>query len=176
VRPALRWLERLAMAANACGTLVVLALVLTVNVDVVARGVFNAPFRGAVEVVQFSMVLIVFLQLPDVVRVGQLTRSDGLLVILGHRNPMIALALGRTIDAVSALLMGLIAVAMWPEFVEAWQTGDFFGTPGIFTAPWWPVKLAIWFSATLCCLIWSGKAILGAAPPETPTSGPEGFG
>ena len=94
MRRALRWLDRLAMAANVCGTLVVLALVLTVNVDVVARGVFNAPFRGAVEVVQFSMVLIVFLQLPDVVRVGQLTRSDGLLVILGHRRPMIALALG----------------------------------------------------------------------------------
>jgi len=80
------------------------------------------------------------------------------------------------IDLVSALLMALIAIAMWPEFVEAWQTGDFFGTPGIFTAPWWPVKLAIWFSATLCCLIWAGKAILGAAPPEAPTSGPEGFG
>ena len=72
--------------------------------------------------------------------------------------------------------MALIAIAMWPEFVEAWQTGDFFGTPGIFTAPWWPVKLAIWFSAALCCLIWAGKAILGATPPETPTPGPEGFG
>ena len=58
-------------------TLVVLALVLVVNYDMGARNLFNAPFNGAVEVVQFSMVLIVFLQLPDVVRVNRLTRSDG---------------------------------------------------------------------------------------------------
>ena len=53
--------NRLAIAANAAGTLVVLALVMVVNYDVAARGAFNAPFRGAIEVVQFSMVLIVFL-------------------------------------------------------------------------------------------------------------------
>ena len=36
-------LERLAQAANAIGTLVVLALVCVVNFDVIARGAFNAP-------------------------------------------------------------------------------------------------------------------------------------
>ena len=75
-----------AMAANAAGTFVVIALIAVVNYDIVARSVFNQPFLGAVEVVQFSMVLIVFLQLPDVVRVGRLTRSDGFLTVLGRRN------------------------------------------------------------------------------------------
>ena len=79
--------DRIAIAANAIGTLVVLALVAVVNFDVVARGVFNAPFLGAVEVVQFSMVLIVFLQLPDVIRVGRLTRSDGFLQLLDRARP-----------------------------------------------------------------------------------------
>lgn len=147
------------MAANVGGTLVVLALVVVVNTDVIARGVFNAPFRGSVEVVQFSMVLIVFLQLPDVVRVDRLTRSDGLLVLLAGKYPAAGRWLTRGINMISAVLMALIAVAIWPEFIEAWQTGDFFGTPGIFTAPWWPVKLAILFSAVLCCLIWIGKAL-----------------
>ena len=49
-----------AMAANAAGTFVVIALIAVVNYDIVARNVFNRPFLGAVEVVQFSMVLIVF--------------------------------------------------------------------------------------------------------------------
>ena len=71
IATALTWI---AVAANVVGTVVVLLLVLAVNTDVVARGVFSAPFRGTVEVVQFSMVLIVFLQLPDVVRVDRLTR------------------------------------------------------------------------------------------------------
>ena len=120
---------------------------------------FSAPFRGSVEVVQFSMVLIVFLQLPDVVRVDRLTRSDGLLTVLAGRRPAGARWLGGVINAVSAVLMALVAYAIWPEFVDAWETGDYFGTPGVFTAPWWPVKLVIFFSAVLCCLIWAGKVL-----------------
>lgn len=165
-----RALDRIAMAANVCGTLVVLALVVIVNVDVISRGVFSAPFRGSVEVVQFSMVLIVFLQLPDVVRANRLTRSDGLLLVMGNRRPVAAAWLSKIINAVSAILMALIAYAIWPEFVEAWETGDFFGTPGVFTAPWWPVKLVIFFSAVLCCLIWLSKILGGPAAGTDDTS------
>ncbi len=154
-------LSWIAVAANAIGTIVVLLLVVAVNADVVARGAFSAPFRGTVEVVQFSMVLIVFLQLPDVVRVDRLTRSDGFLTVLGGHHPKIADGLWRVVDAVSAVMMGLIAIAMWPEFVDAWVHDDFFGTPGIFTAPWWPVRGAIVFSAGLCCLILALKAFTG---------------
>lgn len=60
--------DRVAIAANAVGTLTVLGLVVVMNTDVIARGVFHAPFHGAVELVIFAMALIVFLQLPDVVR------------------------------------------------------------------------------------------------------------
>lgn len=143
----------LATSANVLGTIVVLMLVLVVNYDVVARGVFNVPFRGAIEVVQFAMVLIIFLQLPDVVRVGRLTRSDGFLLLLDSHSPRFALFLRRAIDCLSAIVMTLIAVAIWPEFVEMWETQDYFGIPGVFMAPWWPIKMTIFFSASLCTLI-----------------------
>ena len=167
LEPTRRALDHIAMAANVCGTLVVLALVVIVNIDVISRGVFSAPFRGSVEVVQFSMALIVFLQLPDVVRANRLTRSDGLLTMMAGKRPGAAAWLSRVINAVSAVLMALIAYAIWPEFVEAWETGDYFGTPGIFTAPWWPVKLVIFFSASLCCLIWAGKVVAGSTAKST---------
>lgn len=159
-------LSVISRAINAVGTLVVLGLVLVVNFDVVARGVFNTPFRGTVEVVQFSMVLIVFLQLPDVVRAGKLTRSNGLLLVLGQSRPLLSSMIGRGIDLISAWLMVLVAVTMWPEFVDAWNTNYFFGTPGIFTAPWWPVKLVIVLSAVLCSLLWICKAFGGGTDAE----------
>ena len=127
-----------------------------------ARGVFSAPFHGAVEVVQFSMVLIVFLQLPDVIRVNRLTRSDGFLTIMASRYPWLEQLMSRTINFVTAVFMATVAYAMWPEFLEAWETGDYFGTPGIFTAPWWPVKLVIVFSAALSALICFNKAFFGS--------------
>jgi len=138
------------MVANAIGTLVVLGLVMVVNTDVVARGVFHAPFLGAVEVVQFSMVLIVFLQLPDVVRAGRLTRSDGL----------------------SCVFMALVSYAIWPEFIEMLETQDYFGVPGVFTAPWWPIKLVIFLGALLCTIIFALRAVLPGASETPETQAP----
>ena len=151
--------NNVAIIANAAGTLVVLALVAVVNFDVVARGVFNAPFLGAVEVVQFSMVLIVFLQLPDVVRANRLTRSDGFMVVIGNRWPRLSRLLGQFIDGLSCVFMLLIAIAVWPQFIEMWETKDYFGVPGVFTAPWWPIKLVICISAVLCSLLFAFKVI-----------------
>lgn len=157
--------HRVSTLANVLGTLVVLALVVVVNYDIFARGIFNTPFRGAVEVVQFSMVLIVFLQLPDVVRVGRLTRSDGLLTLIATKYPRLSRNLRRSINLLSAMVMALIAVAIFPEFIEMWESDDFFGVPGVFTAPWWPIKLTIFCSAALCVLVFLLK--LGARKQDT---------
>ena len=159
VAAASRAARAISTTANVVGTRVVLGLVVVVNYDVVARGLFNMPFRGAVEVVQFSMVLIVFLQLPDVVRVDRLTRSDGLLFLIGHKYPRVAATMRRAINTGSAIIMALIAIAIFPEFTEMWETQDFFGIPGVFTAPWWPIKLTILCSAALCAVIFALKVL-----------------
>ena len=156
----------LAVASNALGTLVVLALVVVLNVDVIARGLFSAPLRGTYEIVQFSVVMIVFLQLADVVRVDRLTRSDGLLGVIHLRRPAIAANLRRIINAVSAIFMGLIAYVTFPEFMHMWHTQDYFGVPGLFTMPWWPVKLVIASGTALSCLIFIFKVISAQDRPE----------
>jgi TRAP-type mannitol/chloroaromatic compound transport system permease small subunit len=170
-KPLSRITDGIAMGSNTLGTLVVLLLVLAVDYDVLARGLFNKPFMGAVEVVQFSMVLIVFLQLPDVMRVNRLTRSEGFLIVMEPRFPVFIRFVRRVIDAVSSTLMVLIAIAIWPEFLDMFETQDYFGVPGIFTAPWWPIKLTIFLSAVLCALILIFKVILGEEKVHIPLSG-----
>jgi len=193
--------NRTAMVANALGTLVIFMLIAVMNLDVFSRNFLNEPLRGVVEMVIFSLVLIVFLQLPDVVRNNRLTRSDGFLVLGRKRFPGFTNVLERLIDFSAAAFMAMITWTMWPEFHESIATchfftapefgpapsGDFiadlrtamarcdyFGTPGIFTTPWWPAKLAIVFSAALCCVIFLFKAFLGennqVAQPKRSTS------
>ncbi|MGV6802927.1 MAG: TRAP transporter small permease subunit [Ruegeria sp.] len=156
----------LAITANALGTLVVLALVIILNVDVIARGVFSAPLRGTYEMVQFSVVMIVFLQLADVVRVDRLTRSDGFLNLLHHRRPGLTANLRRIINAISAIFMALIAYVTFPEFLHMWDTQDYFGVPGLFTLPWWPVKLVIACGTALASLIFFLKVITAQDRPQ----------
>lgn len=156
----------LAIAANVAGTVTVLGLVTILNVDVIARGVFSAPIKGTYEIVQMSVVFIVFLQLADVVRVDRLTRSDGFLNILHINRPKLTASLRRIINAISAIFMGLIAYIMFPEFLHMWDTQDFFGVPGVFTAPWWPVKLVIAGGCALSCVIFILKVITAQDRPQ----------
>ena len=184
--------ETVAIVANVSGAFVLLALVVVMNIDVIARGVFNAPFRGVVEVVIFSLVLIVFLQLPDVVRTGRLTRSDGFPSLLRARAPGMGEMLERVISAVSCVFMAMIVWTVWPELTESFESChffsppefgappsgeiwtdfkaalarcDYFGTPGIMTVPWWPARLAIVFGCACAGVLFFFKAVLG--DPET---------
>jgi TRAP-type C4-dicarboxylate transport system permease small subunit len=156
----------LAISANAAGTLTVLALVVILNVDVIARGLFNAPLKGTYEIVQLSVGFIVFLQLPDVVRVDRLTRSDGFLNLLHNRHPGLTASIRRIINAFSAIFMGLIAYIMFPEFFKMWETQYFFGVPGVFTVPWWPIKLVIASGSALACVIFVLKVISAQDRPK----------
>ena len=178
-----------ASIANTVGTIVIFLLIATMNADVIARGIFHSPLNGVVEVVIYSLILIVFMQLPDVVRHNRLTRSDGFLAFLAGGSPKSAAILSRLIDLSGCIFMGLIAWTMWPELSESIETCHFitppefgpaptgniiidlsaafgrceyFGTPGIFTAPWWPAKLAILFSTSMCCIIFLFKVMLGS--------------
>ncbi|MEM7289781.1 MAG: TRAP transporter small permease [Pseudomonadota bacterium] len=178
----------ISILANVTGAFVLLALVVIMNIDVISRNIFNAPFRGVVEVVIFSLVLIVFLQLPDVIRTNRLTRSDGFLSLLKTHTPRAHNWLDRLINALSCMFMCMIVWTVWPEFAEAfeschffsapefgpepsgqfWQDFnaalsrcDYFGTPGILTAPWWPVRLAIVFGCALGAILFFYKAVLG---------------
>ncbi len=181
-----------AVVANMIGASVLFIIIAIMNSDVIARGIFNSPIRGVVEIVVFSLVLIVYLQLPDVVNSGKLTRSDGLLHLLRDRNPHVGETLSRVIDGIAGVFMIMIAWTVWPEFVDSFESCgfseanpasgllesfssamarcDYFGTPGIFTAPWWPARLAIFFGVSLAATIFMFNAILGLQKPVDPTN------
>lgn len=160
----LRPVEGLARVMNVVGTLMVLGLVVVVNGDVLSRNLLNAPFMGSVELVQFSLVLIVFMQLPDVIRVDRLTRSDGFLMVLNGGWPFLGSALSRLIDLLAAVFMGLIAWTIYPDFVETLHSGRYFGVPGVFTMPVWPQNLAITVASAMCTLMFLGKVLTGPPP------------
>jgi TRAP-type C4-dicarboxylate transport system permease small subunit len=125
---------------NALGSAWILVLMLLINADAFGRTLFNSPIIGVIEVIQISIVGIVFMQLADSLRTGVLTRSDGLFNQLNRRRP----AAGRCLSVVTHLLgaafMGLILYGSWPSMIEAWVEDHYIGVPGMFTAPMWPVK------------------------------------
>lgn len=141
--PILRMLDGVTLAANVVGSCLIVGLVALITADVVGRNVFGAPVAGVPEIVSLSIVAIVFLQAPQALRAGRLTRSDGLIDVLKARVPRVAKGLETLFDLVGFAVLGAILYAHWPIMTRAWERNDFIGAVGNFTAPTWPVKVML---------------------------------
>jgi len=126
---------------NAIGTLWIIGLMLLINADIFGRSFFSAPIAGVAELVAFSIVGIVFLQLAHTLRSGAMTRSDVLLAVLERKAPRVRRALLALFHFIGFVLLAIIAWKFWPSVVHAWVQPErnFMGNPGFFTVPQWPL-------------------------------------
>ncbi len=138
-----RILEIVLSNLNSIGSIWIFLLTLLINADAFGRKLFHSPIDGVNEIVELSIVGIVFLQLGDATRRGRLPRSDGLFNIIGRRWPNFGRFHGALFDLLGAVLMGLILYGSVPLFIEAYQSDFYVGVEGLFTAPVWPIKLII---------------------------------
>lgn len=155
----LRLLDRLTQVANICGSLLITALVVLIGADVLGRNLFNAPISGVPELVTLSIVAIVFLQSPQALKSGRMTRSDALIGFLNHRAPRVAALLETIFDLLAVAVVSVILYATYPIFLRAWERTEFIGAAGDFTAPIWPVKILILIGGTLLALQFAARIV-----------------
>ena len=137
---------------NALGSVWILLLVLMVFADALGRSFFSHPIAGVTELIQISIVGIVFLQLADAIRTGRLTRSDSFLgPVHAHRR-----RLGHALEGLFFLLGATyMALGLWgtiPLLKEAIERKSYLGNEGVFTVIVWPVK-AITVIGLAVCLV-----------------------
>jgi len=151
------------------GTLLIVAIMVLVNWDVIGRGMFNAPVSGVPEIVSMSIVAIVFLQIAQTFRKGRLTRTEAVLGFVEKRAPRLRIFLDMVFSLAAITLVWQILSASTPLFVKSWVRGTYEGTIGDFTAPIWPVKLIILIgcAALLVQLVLYGMAALLRLFPGT---------
>ena len=155
----LRVLDGVTLAANVVGSCLIVALVALITADVLGRNLLGAPVAGVPELVSLSIVAIVFLQAPQALRAGRLTRSDGVIDVLKARTPRIAAGLETLFDLVGLAVLGAILTAHWPILTRAWERNDFVGAVGNFTAPTWPVKAMLAVGAALLALQFAARIL-----------------
>lgn len=138
-----RAFDMLVGSLNSIGTVMIFGLMILVTADVTLRFLFTRPISGVVEIVEMSIVGIVFLQLTHAMAEGQMVRSDTFLAGLLEHRPRWGHFLDAAGQLTGAVLMAIILWGQVPRFVSAWQLGHFKGNPGIFVAPLWPLELAV---------------------------------
>ena len=153
-----RIFSKLVAGLNSAGTAIIFAMMILINVDVFSRFVFNAPIDGVTELVELSIVAIVFLQLGDAVRAGRLTRSDGLYSSLLERRPKIGHLFGVIFDLAGAFFFSAILIGAIPMLKDAWTRGYFAGNKGLVVIPIWPVRLILVIGCIVVTLVFLGFA------------------
>lgn len=160
--------RRLLTLLNGVGSLWIVALMVLINLDVFSRFLFNRPIAGVPEIVELSIVGIVFLQLGDATASGRLTRSDALFNRLLAALPRLGHMLGVLFDLAGVAFMALIVYGGMPRLLEAYERDYYVGTKGLFTAPVWPVRFILVLGCTLVAvqfLIFAGRHVAGILRP-----------
>jgi C4-dicarboxylate transporter, DctM subunit len=131
--------------------------------DVVGRYVFNAPIKGAAELVGYSIVAAVFLQLAATLHVGRFTRVELFIEPFGKKRPAAGQAFGVLFHLIGAAVFGIITWGTWPKLHDAWVNDEIAGTPGVFVFTIWPFLGVVVLGAALTCVEFLIQAAQAAA-------------
>lgn len=149
---ALRVFTRFTEISNSLGTVWILALMVLVCADILGRFVFNSPIRGVAEIVAFSIVAIVFLQLPNTLSVGRITRAEVIIDALHLRHKQAAHVYEIVFLTLGAIIFVLITWGSLPIAIDAWVENDYYGVHGNFTVPSWPIKWIVVVGAAVTAM------------------------
>jgi TRAP-type C4-dicarboxylate transport system permease small subunit len=119
--PEQRWKRRADAILGAAASAILLAMMLLTVVDVVARYVFNRPVRGAFEVTELMLLVLIFAGLPLVSFADEHAVMDFIDRVLGPRAQR---RLERLVQAACAAVMFLLARLIWLKADRIWGYRD----------------------------------------------------
>ena len=115
------WKRRADAFLGVAASVILLAMMLLTVVDVVARYVFSRPVRGAFEITELMLVVLIFAGLPLVSFSDEHAVMDFIDRVLGPRGRR---ALERAVQATSAAFMFLMAWLTWLKADRIWAYRD----------------------------------------------------
>jgi TRAP-type C4-dicarboxylate transport system permease small subunit len=115
------WERRAEALLGVAASAILFAMMLLTFVDVVARYVFNRPVRGAFEVTELMLVVLIFAGLPLVSFADEHVTMDFIDRLL---PPAARARLQRGMHVVSTALMSLLAWLVWLKADRIWGYRD----------------------------------------------------
>jgi TRAP-type C4-dicarboxylate transport system permease small subunit len=121
IAPEQRWRRRADVVLGAAAAGILLAMMALTVVDVVARYVFSRPVRGAFEVTELMLVVLIFAGLPLVSFTGEHAVMDFIDRLLGPRAQR---GLERLVQLACAAFLFLLTGLMWRKADRIWAYRD----------------------------------------------------
>jgi TRAP-type transport system small permease protein len=115
------WEARIDAALGFCAAVILFVLMLITFADVVARYLFNFPIRGAFEITELMLLVLIFAGLPLVSHADEHVTMD----FIDHMLPEPVLrALERAVHALCATVLFFLAWLIWLKAGKIAAYGD----------------------------------------------------
>lgn len=137
------WFGTFTALLNVAGTILIIAMAVAVNADVLSRDLFNKPIAGVNEFLGLSIVAVVFLQMANTLREGRHVANDIIMRAIGASHPRVACVFYGLFHLIGAGLMAFIVWFVSPMFMEMYRAGYYQGTLGVVEIPIWPFVLPV---------------------------------
>lgn len=128
-----RLFGRAVSALNILASIWVLVLVALISADVIGRNGFNSPIQGVPEIVKFSMVGMVWLQMAYTLRAGKHLRTTIGLALMPAAGQRAVLVLNALFGIAIFVLIAWLGTL---EMAASWEIGAFEGEH--------PVRILVW--------------------------------
>jgi TRAP-type C4-dicarboxylate transport system permease small subunit len=115
------WKRRAEAVLGVAASAILLGMMMLTVVDVIARYAFNRPLRGAFDVTELLLLVLIFAGLPLVSLAGEHAVMDFVDRVLGPRARRL---LVRAVEGVSAAFMCLLAWLTWLKADRIWAYRD----------------------------------------------------
>ncbi|MDO8474623.1 MAG: TRAP transporter small permease [Candidatus Rokubacteria bacterium] len=119
--PAATWERRVEALLGVVASVILLAMMLLTFVDVVARYIFSRPVRGAFEITELMLLVLIFAGLPLVSFTDEHALMDFIDRLLPPRAQR---ALEGLVQGVSGAIMFLLAWQVWLKADRIWAYRD----------------------------------------------------
>jgi len=137
------WEARIDALLGFCAAVILFVLMMITFADVVARYLFNFPLRGAFEITELMLLVLIFAGLPLVSHADEHVTMD----FIDHMLPRPALrALERVVHAVCAAVLFFLTWQIWLKAGKIAAYGDTTDVLRILVAPF------VYFMAAMIAL------------------------
>lgn len=120
-QPERLWERRVDATLGVAASLILFCMMTLTFVDVILRYLFSRPLRGAFEVTELMLLVLIFAGLPLVTHANEHVTMD---LIDRWLSPRLRAALGRLMEAISAALMFVLTWFMWIKAQRIAGYGD----------------------------------------------------
>ncbi len=146
---------------NSLGAVWLFGMMLLVCADIFGRNVLNAPLRGVPEMLSYSVLGIVYLQLPNTLFNNRFTRAELYIGWLMNNRPVSGNLMNLIFCLLGAAVFGGLTLLSYDPFVTAWVENEIDGTTNSIVLTIWPFKLMLLLGSAFTFLVFAVQAIDG---------------